>query len=579
MNVQQKPDFNHHLISQLSRCSLGLFIFLLLPLFFAFLGIRPIATPDEARYIEIPREMITRSDWIVPYLNGLVYFEKPPFVYWIIGVFQKLFSLNEYFLRLPIALLSFTTALGQYYFVKKYENKSTAIISTLILSSSVLWVFLSQMIVLDMPLTCLISLSLFCYYHSLQQQKITSMYVGSVLASILCALTILTKGLVGVSFIGIICILWASFAKQWYKISPLFLLTQLLIILIVSMPWHFAVAQKHPDFWNKYFYVEHFLRYTSSYHRRYQPFWFFIPIIIAGFIPWIGVLFSSLVNSVKEKISNHQQKMSSLDIFLYCWIGFIFIFFSLSSSKLIPYILPLFPPLSIMLGKYIYNLIQNNQIKKLSLILGTPALCLAIIFLIIASLYSKIYPQLADINDVPVLYFWIFSFLFLILSLSSVMFKQQNLKAALTLFLVWMYGFHLSVFKVAAEVQKPSMQSLCQYLQKTSSKEDKIWMFTVYFQDVPLFLKRIVTTIDYQGELEYGMRANPLQNWIISSDQWKDQLSKQSQQGKQNHWIFTKENKIVELIQKFPFLQLIQKKCHQNYCLIHAIQSKNTIIN
>lgn len=579
MNVQQRTDSHQTLIFYITKCSLGLLLVFFLPLFFGFLGIRPIATPDEARYIEIPREMISRSDWIVPYLNGLVYFEKPPFVYWIVGIFQKIFSFNEYFLRLPIALLSFITVIGQYCFVKKHENHATAVIATVILSSSVLWVFLSQMIILDMPLTCLISLSLFCYYHSLQQNKQASINIWSLIASVICALTILTKGLVGLLIIGIICVLWASFAKQWNKISPLYLLTQFLIILIVSMPWHFAVAKQHPDFWNKYFYIEHFLRYTTSYHRRYQPFWFFIPIIIAGFIPWIGLLFSTISETIKNKLSHHQQKASSLDIFLYCWIGFIFIFFSLSSSKLIPYILPVFPPLSILLAKYLYKIIKDNQIKKMSLILGVPALCFSIIFFIISSQYSYLNLRIPDISDVPMIYFWFFSCLFFILSVSGFMLNQRHIKTALLLFSIWMYGFHLTVFKVAAEVQKPSMQTLCQHLQKVTSKSDKIWMFTVYFQDVPLYLKKIITTIDYQGELEYGMKSDPLQNWMISSEQWKQNLSKQNHQHSPNHWIFTKENKIVELLEKFPFLQFIEKKCEQNYCLIKAIQSKDAIIN
>ncbi len=577
--MQNNSEFSFKVISYIKKCSVGFLLIFLLPIFFGFLGIRPIATPDEARYVEIPREMIAKSDWIVPYLNGFIYFEKPPFVYWIIALFLKIFSLNEYFLRLPIAILSFVTVISQYFFVKKYENHTIAIISTFIISSSILWVFLSQMIILDMPLACLTTLSLFCYYHSLQQTKVNALYAWSALGSILCGLTLLTKGLVGLAFIGMIGILWATFSKEWRKISPLYLLIQLLIILAVALPWHFAVAHRHPDFWHKYFYIEHFARYTTSYHRRYQPFWFFAPIVLLGFIPWIGPLLGSLYHAGKEKFKDYQSNVTSLQIFLYCWAGFTFFFFSFSSSKLIPYILPLFPPLSIIVAKYLYHLISTEKSKYISMMFGIPSVFLAIAFFITGIKYHQLNLTLSDINDIPLGYLWIFSGLFFTLFLCSFAFKQHFFKTSFVFFLAWMYGFHFTVFKVAATVQKPSMQSLCKHLQQSSSKDDHVWMYTVYFQDIPLYLNKNVKIIDYLGELEYGVHANTSQNWVLNSHQWKNILSKTDFTQNQTHWIFTKESKILDLVQNFPFLQLIDKKCEQNFCLIKAIRSKTAQIN
>ena len=139
------------------------------PIYFLFLGNRPFATPDEARYVEIPREMLATGDWITPRLNGVKYFEKPPLLYWIEAFFQYVFGLKEWAMRLPIVLFGLTGILSTYAFGQRVFNRQVALISAFILGSSCIYFVMSRLIILDMTVSLFVTLSLFCFYSAQQE--------------------------------------------------------------------------------------------------------------------------------------------------------------------------------------------------------------------------------------------------------------------------------------------------------------------------------------------------------------------------------------------------------------------------
>jgi 4-amino-4-deoxy-L-arabinose transferase-like glycosyltransferase len=160
------------------------------------------------------------------------------------------------------------------------------------------------------------------------------------------ALAFLAKGLIGVAFPFGVLIIWLLASGRLRDIFGLFSPVGVLIFSAVSLPWLILVQQQNPDFFRFFFIQEHLLRYATQMHDRYQPFYFFIPILLAGTLPWCAFLPEAIQGLGKgEKLFGSTEKR-----FLLTWFGLIFLFFSISSSKLIPYITPIFLPVALGFG-------------------------------------------------------------------------------------------------------------------------------------------------------------------------------------------------------------------------------------
>ena len=304
-----------------------LFFFISLSVF-CFLWLdRPFAAPDEARYIEIPREMVETGDWLTPRLNGVRYFEKPPLMYWIHATLISFFGTTEWIMRLVPAFFGWLGAISTYLFAQKIFGVGRW--AAWILVTSALYVSLSRLIILDMPLTTCITVGLICFYQAIVTRKRIWFYSMTTAF----AAGVMIKGLIAVALPGLVIVVWMCIER--IPLRPFYPFSNGLLFLILVAPWHIMMHLKHPDFLHQYFVVEHFLRYTTTLHKRYQPFWFFIPVFIIGMLPWT---FSSL----------RSFRFQGPSRFLCVWILCFFAFFSFSNSKLIPYLLPVFTPMAIL---------------------------------------------------------------------------------------------------------------------------------------------------------------------------------------------------------------------------------------
>ena len=249
---------------------LGIFLFLLIGLD----GGRPFATPDEARYVEIPREMVEKNDFITPRLNAMKYFEKPPLFYWMQAFVLKSFGMDEGIMRINVMLCAFLCIAMIFFFTRKYINSLTAIWSAIILATGGLFYALSRLIILDMPLTTCITGAFLCFYTGFYSEGLKRRFLLYGFTTF-CSLGILIKGIVVLALLGPAILIWLTLTKQWHKLFPLYIPSCLLLFLAITLPWHYLAHIHNSDFLYKYFYVEHFLRYTTTIHSRYQPVWFF----------------------------------------------------------------------------------------------------------------------------------------------------------------------------------------------------------------------------------------------------------------------------------------------------------------
>jgi 4-amino-4-deoxy-L-arabinose transferase-like glycosyltransferase len=336
--------------------------------FFLNLGSLPLIDPDEGRYAEIPREMLERGDLITPTLNYVKYFEKPPLLYWINAASLKVFGENEFAARFPSALCGLLTVLATYIIARHLYGRRSALIAALVLGTSAGFVMQSRIILTDMLLTFCLTAALGAFVVASLREGRRSRNLPWYLFYFFCALAVLAKGLIGMVFPAGIIFFYLLLSRRWRLLTEMRLGTGLMLFLAVAAPWFVAVSLRNPEFAHFFFIREHFQRFTSTVHGRYQPFWFFVPVLLGTMLPWVFFIPGALVRAWRDR--HHEEGHSGL--YLLIWAILIFLFFSKSSSKLIPYILPIFPPLAMLVAHRIDLILdgKGRTVKSAALLLG-----------------------------------------------------------------------------------------------------------------------------------------------------------------------------------------------------------------
>ena len=326
-------------------------------LFFFGLGNYPLQNPDEGRYAEIPREMVATGDFVTPRLNGVKYFEKPPLFYWCVAASVKLFGGEEWTLRAWPAMFAVAGVLMTYAAGLSLYGRTVGLAGAVVLATSLFYFALAHVLIIDMAVSVLISGVLFAFITGVQaepgRRRRTLFYALYVCA----ALATLAKGLIGFLLPGAVMFLWLLIFNEWRRLRPFYLPTGALIFLAIAAPWHVLAGLanhspvKEHDFTWFYFVREHWLRFTTDVDNRVEPFWWFAPIILAGLFPWIAFFVQSLRHNLQGGWA--ARAGNSVAWFCVVWAGFIFLFFSASHSKLVPYVLPVVPPLALLIGRYV----------------------------------------------------------------------------------------------------------------------------------------------------------------------------------------------------------------------------------
>jgi 4-amino-4-deoxy-L-arabinose transferase len=338
------PNKNRKTIAMTKKGLIGLSILFFL-LYIAPLNVRPVATPDETRYGEIAREMLATGDFIVPRLNGLRYFEKPVLGYWLNAASMAIFGDNGFAIRFPSALAVGLTALTIFLLVHRFHGyNETALLSAFIYMTFIEVYGVGTFCVLDSMLTFFLTAALSCFFVAGDNDTGRKRSRWLLLCGVFCGAAFLTKGFLAFAVPALtvtIFLLWEKRGRELFTLPwlPLF------SAVVVALPWCLMIASREPDFWRYFFWEEHiqrFLSADSSMHVR--PFWFLIPFFLVGAFPW------SLFIPVALVRLNSVLLREPLIRFCVCWTILPLVFFSISSGKLITYILPCFPPLAVLLA-------------------------------------------------------------------------------------------------------------------------------------------------------------------------------------------------------------------------------------
>jgi 4-amino-4-deoxy-L-arabinose transferase-like glycosyltransferase len=228
-------------------------------------------------------------------------------------------------------------------------GRRSGLIAAAVLATSALYYALSRVIILDMPVSVLLTAALLSFLVGMHETPGLKrrLYLWGFYA--VAALAVLTKGLIGILIPGMSLGAWIAMLGEWRVLRTIYLPSGIVLFLLIAAPWHILAGRANPEFFNFYFIHEHFQRYLTKIHNHYKPAWYFIPVLLAGFsvdpVPGAGPTFSA-PSSWRER---HEHRDA---LFLMLWAGLVFLFFRFE-LKTDPYILPVFPPLAILIGRYL----------------------------------------------------------------------------------------------------------------------------------------------------------------------------------------------------------------------------------
>ena len=318
------------------------FIALFAALLFLELSGSWLCDPDESRYAEIPREMLAARDAVTPLLNGSHYFEKPPLLYWAGAASEALFGRTPFASRLPVRLAALGTAGLLAAGLETAAAPDWGLWAALLVLSAPLSFVLGRFSLTDGLLAFTLTasfMSLRGFLRAREERRPAGAWAAASGASI--ALAVLTKGLIGIVFPGLVFLLWIGLLGRWRRLTEFLLSSAPWVFLALAAPWFILVERANPGFGRIFFIREHFQRFATNEAHRGGPFYFMAAAFFLGFLPWTGPFLRGLAPLARRSRAGLLEHADEL--FFALWALVIVLFFSVSKSKLTPYVLPAFP--------------------------------------------------------------------------------------------------------------------------------------------------------------------------------------------------------------------------------------------
>jgi len=316
-------------------------------MFFARIGRLALIEPDEGRNAEVAREMVTHGDWVTPHFNNLAYLDKPPVYFWAVASAFKVAGLSEASARFPSALAAVFMVCLVWLLSRRMFGDLTAFYAGIILATSPLTVVFAREVIFDMTLSLFVTGAMVCYWLREAGPEKRSLFDILFFASM--GLATLTKGPVGFLLPLLSIVVYQTLSGKLARLKKLSWGLGLVVFFAITLPWFIAVSLRHPDFPRYAFWNESLERFATGQSHRAGPIYYYLIIYLAGFFPWSFFLLYAAFHRIKEWKQMRQERNAPV-LFLLCWVGVIFVFFSISQSKLPGYFLPAMVPLSILMA-------------------------------------------------------------------------------------------------------------------------------------------------------------------------------------------------------------------------------------
>jgi 4-amino-4-deoxy-L-arabinose transferase-like glycosyltransferase len=298
----------------------------------ATLGLRPQLVPDEGRYANVARDMLLSGDWLVPRLDGLPFFHKPPLLYWLDAAAMQLFGANPFSARIAPALGAFAMGAALYLALRRWQGPRVALTALGVLATAPMFFIGGQYANHDMLVAGCISVAVFGFAAASESGARREWQIGW----LGCALALLAKGLIGIVLPLAVVGPWLLARRRWRAVAEGLHPWSWLPALAVAAPWFVAMQLRFPEFYDYFIVEQHFRRYTQADFNNAQPFWFFLAVLPLLTLPWSLAAPRALRHALAERgpwLALHGW-----------WTVVILLFFSLPNSKLVGYVLPALAP-------------------------------------------------------------------------------------------------------------------------------------------------------------------------------------------------------------------------------------------
>ena len=468
----------------------------------ATLSTRPLFNPDEGRYAEIPREMLSGGDWVIPHLNGLAYIEKPPLQYWATALSFRVLGPSEFAARLYSALTALATVLLVGLAARRFWSLEAGWRAVAVLSSMLMFVVLGQLLTLDMSLTFYMTLSLVAFLLA-QQTRQPRRWILLAWAAAGCG--VLTKGLVAAAIPVAVLVLYSAYSRDFAPWRRLHVKWGLPLFLVITVPWHWLAARRLADFLEFFFVHEHVARYLTPIADRQEPWWFFAGAFLAGSMPWTLPALRVLGGGWRPGAPAAGGKFQPT-VFLWVWVVFIGIFFSLSDSKLMPYILPVMPALALLIAALPAEPLKRD-FQFTAILTAIAGISLGLASLnwprVVASSDRSVYflPLAKPLGQIALLLTVTGAFVL-------VQRARDATRAGVFLGVGWCLAWLLLIRAAAWVAPIYSGVSLAAALT-IADRGAPLYSVGTYDQSLTFYLQRTVTLVGYRGELDYGLRQAP----------------------------------------------------------------------
>jgi 4-amino-4-deoxy-L-arabinose transferase-like glycosyltransferase len=483
--------------------------------------------PDEGRYGEIPREMVASGDWITPRLDGIKYFEKPPLQYWATAAAIGVFGPAAWTVRAWPCLTGLLGLALAYALARRLYDRRTAWLAAIIQGGALMYFALAHFATLDMGLCCMLQIAMSALVLLAQRAPggapgaASARWRAPLLLGIGIALAVLSKGLVGIVIPAAVAALYLLAMRDWrlpWRAQPWW---SLLALAVLAAPWFVLVSARNPEFPHFFFIHEHFERYLTRVHERYQPAWFFIPVLAAGFLPWSTLLPRAL------RLGWHDARGGDrASAMLLAWAAVVFVFFSISQSKLMPYILPMFPALALLTARALAGLAPRRFAAHLG---AVAALAAALGVLVLALWRLPAAASLAALASAESILGFALGFLLLATGAAMAAWlalRGQYVGATLAAGLgIALLGPPV-LYAVAHLPRSQALAGLEQASAPWVHRDTGIYCVEDYWQPLPFYWRHTCTLVGWRGELDFGLAQEP-QRWVADlpafAAQWRAQ--------------------------------------------------------
>jgi 4-amino-4-deoxy-L-arabinose transferase-like glycosyltransferase len=483
---------------------------------FATIQVRPMLDPDEGRYAEIPREMLAHGDWITPRFNDLKYFEKPPLQYWATAAVYALFGLSEWSSRAWAVGLAFACLPLVYAWVRRLYGPPAALTAVAALGVSPFFLVVGHLNLLDEGFTFWLTAAVLAFTLAQCAAAGSAAERRWMLAAwALAALAVLSKGIVvGVLAVGAL-VLYSLIERDVRPWRRLHAGAGLALFVLIAAPWFVLVSLRNPSFPDFFFVHEHFTRFLTTVHQRVEPWWYFLPLLLAAVLPWLVPLTRAAASTWSEPLpavpaaaagAPGDRPFSPLR-FLLIYAAVILLFFSASGSKLAPYILPMVPVLAALTGA---RLRDPARLARHAARAAAPLIVLVAAGLLIYSARRNSYVPSEAIH-------WALAAV--AAALIAAVASCRAVLRPLTMVLVAVLGASLAWQCLMCEytVIPPSRSArdLARAVRPFVNAHTPLYSVGQYRETLSPYLGRTLQLAGYEGELRFGLDREPQRRMTV----------------------------------------------------------------